>query len=331
MARRYAAVSCNLLDYPEWRDLPPEAQHVFWTLMHLPESGPSGIFVFHQSHLAGRCSLPEKGLRRGIDTLSMGHWVVVQPPVLWIRNALRFDPAQPLRSPKSRTGIIGHLRTLPRCALVLNFMDYYNLEDEDLRRECSARDTPSIPHRYPIEGGSLRKKEEGESERPIEGGSAGSSPVASLPPKNLVDSAESTGQAARVRKLFGLYCEIHGRNGRYVLAGKRERALRARIKEGRTDDEFEAAFRGVLRSTFHVDGGHTDLELVCRDAPHFDRFVALAEEGSAGPTPAQLAPYLKAAQREEPAWTAEEQAGLARERWEGDARREARILAGTRL
>jgi hypothetical protein len=305
--------------------------------MHLPESGPSGIFVFHPSYLAGRCSLPEKALRRGIDTLSEGHWVAIQPPVLWIRNALRFDPAQPLRSPKSKTGIIGHLRTLPRCSLVLNFMDYYNLEDDELRRECFLRDTPSIAHQYPIEGVSLRKKEEGESERPTEGGSAGSSPVAALPPKNLVDSAESTSQAARVRRLYELYKEIHGKNGRFVLSPSRRKGIVGRIKEGRTDEEFARAFRGVLRSGFHVDGGHTDLELVCRDAPHFDRFLAMSEPAPAwvpekiGPTEWELKPYLEAARESEPTWTPEDQAGLARERWEWDQKHEARVKAGVRL
>jgi hypothetical protein len=139
--------------------------------------------------------------------------------------------------------------------------------------------------------------------------------------------------------VFELYKEIHGKTDRYKLDGKRERALRARIKEGRTDEEFARAFRGVLRSGFHVDGGHTDLELICRDAPHFDRFLAMSEPAPApawvpekiGPTPEQLAPYLEAARESEPTWTPEDQAGLARERWEWAQKHEARVKAGVRL
>jgi hypothetical protein len=87
----------------------------------------------------------------------------------------------------------------------------------------------------------------------------------------------------REEMIFDTYRKIHSKTDRYALDAKRSRALRARIKEGRTDAEFTRAFRGCLESGFHVDAGHTDLELICRDAPHFDRFLALADESAPAP------------------------------------------------
>ena len=39
---------------------------------------------------------------------------------------------------------------------------------------------------------------------------------------------------------------------------------------------------GCLGSEFHVEGGHTDLELICRDEKHVDRFMAQARKNGNG-------------------------------------------------
>ena len=80
---------------------------------------------------------------------------------------------------------------------------------------------------------------------------------------------------ARLASLFDLYKRMLGKTPGYLLDRKRKAKLEARISEGRTDEDFELAFRGCATSDFHREGDHTDLELICRDAPHFDRFMAM--------------------------------------------------------
>lgn len=56
----------------------------------------------------------------------------------------------------------------------------------------------------------------------------------------------------------------------------REAKVAARLKEGYSVDELRAAIAGCALSEFHVQGHHTDLTLICRDAAHVDRFMELA-------------------------------------------------------
>ena len=39
---------------------------------------------------------------------------------------------------------------------------------------------------------------------------------------------------------------------------------------------------GCLGSGFHVEGGHLDLKLICRDEEHVDRFMAQARKNGSG-------------------------------------------------
>jgi len=79
----------------------------------------------------------------------------------------------------------------------------------------------------------------------------------------------------RVDALFSRYKTLFGRTDKFILSRERKRKIEARIKEGRTDEDFEAAFQGCLGSSYHQENQHDDIELICRDAVHFDRFVGL--------------------------------------------------------
>lgn len=72
----------------------------------------------------------------------------------------------------------------------------------------------------------------------------------------------------------------------------RTRRVLARLRDGYTADELVEAILGCAGSQFHRDGHHTDLALICRDAPHVDRFRALYADqrrqgaGARGSSPA---------------------------------------------
>ena len=56
----------------------------------------------------------------------------------------------------------------------------------------------------------------------------------------------------------------------------------ARLADGYTLEELKKAVDGCLGNKFNVDGGHLDLELICRDEKHVDQYMALARKAGNG-------------------------------------------------
>lgn len=88
--------------------------------------------------------------------------------------------------------------------------------------------------------------------------------------------------SARAREVFEYWQEVAG-HPRTKLDDKRKRKIRARLRDGYTVDELRAAVDGVLKSPFHMgENDHNmkydDIELICRDAAHVDRFMRLADQ-----------------------------------------------------
>lgn len=70
------------------------------------------------------------------------------------------------------------------------------------------------------------------------------------------------------------------------LDTKRERAIRAMLAVGYSVEDLELAIFGCSVSPFHQgqnDRGakFDDIALICRDAEHVDKFIALAEKAAA--------------------------------------------------
>lgn len=67
------------------------------------------------------------------------------------------------------------------------------------------------------------------------------------------------------------------------LDRKRRQKIRDRLKDGYSTDDLMRAIDGCKRSPHHMgqnDRGtvYDDIELICRDAPHVDKFVKLADQ-----------------------------------------------------
>lgn len=65
---------------------------------------------------------------------------------------------------------------------------------------------------------------------------------------------------------------------RAAFDGKRRRAVQARLKDGYTADQLRLAIDGCAKTPHNIgqnDRGerYDDLELICRDGPHVDRFI----------------------------------------------------------
>lgn len=123
----YRGIYVALLNSPEFLALSAEARACFWPLKLL--LGRAGIAVLHSpaAALSLYAALPEEDCAAALAELEDAKWVVKEGVVYWLRNGLRFDPADPLKSPNQRKGIEAHLKTLPKLAIVNRFARYYNL------------------------------------------------------------------------------------------------------------------------------------------------------------------------------------------------------------
>jgi len=63
------------------------------------------------------------------------------------------------------------------------------------------------------------------------------------------------------------------------LTGKRESKIRARLKEGYTVNMLKEAVIGLLSSKYHRENGFLDIELICRDQSHVEKYRAWFKKG----------------------------------------------------
>jgi hypothetical protein len=67
-----------------------------------------------------------------------------------------------------------------------------------------------------------------------------------------------------------------------ILDQKRRGKIRARLAEKYTVADLKRAVDGLWSASWYIENKRYDLELVCRDAAHVDRFLAEAEKSTVG-------------------------------------------------
>lgn len=78
-----------------------------------------------------------------------------------------------------------------------------------------------------------------------------------------------------VSNVFLFWKETFKKTDRTILKGVRETKIKARLNEGYSVDEIKQAILNVSCSQHHIDGGYTDIELICRDQAHLDKYIAM--------------------------------------------------------
>jgi len=78
-----------------------------------------------------------------------------------------------------------------------------------------------------------------------------------------------------ISNVFLFWKEVFSKNDRTSLKGKRESAIKARLKEGYTVDEIKQAVLNISASEYHTTKGHTDIELICRNQINLDKYIAM--------------------------------------------------------
>lgn len=104
------------------------------------------------------------------------------------------------------------------------------------------------------------------------------------PPNGEPMSAEKPKENFKneIQEVFEFWKVTFNKNNRTVLDNPGKSKIQARLKEGYTVEDIKTAIVGCSKSQFHIEGNHTDLTLICRDATKLDHFLAMSN-------PAQVA------------------------------------------
>jgi hypothetical protein len=103
--------------------------------------------------------------------------------------------------------------------------------------------------------------------------------------KTTTPCSPPEGDAEVLQKIFDFWREQTGRNGSTKFDPKRQRAIKARLREDFTTRELCLAIVGCTRSDWHMKRGRhanrdgevkTELTLILRDAPQVEKLMKLA-------------------------------------------------------
>lgn len=81
----------------------------------------------------------------------------------------------------------------------------------------------------------------------------------------------------RALQVFEYWRKVSHKNGATVFDDKRRKKVESQIKLGRTVADLCKAVDGCVGDAWHVQHRATDLELICRDAPHVEQFIGYAD------------------------------------------------------
>jgi hypothetical protein len=257
----FRGVYCSLVDSVDFQRLSPRARHVFLTARLGPQTGPAGIFRYYPDVLAEQTGWSVKEIKGAVGELVDEGWAQLEDGILWLVNALKYDPNLRLNNAKHITAVENWLASLPRRSIVLRFCVYYGLER--LSHSLSG---------YLSQVGSQEKEKEKEQEKEKK--------TETLPPSPLSGGAAAEAVWATPENLVALYNAEAPDNVSAVeeLSAKRRdkarRALRQYPDEGWWKEVFAQYRRSrFLRGLTPPRPGHTSFR------PDFDWLISVGKNG----------------------------------------------------
>ena len=124
----YRGVYCSLVDSLDFQRLSARARHVFLTARLSPQAGPACIFRYYPAVIAEQTGLLLREVDSAVNELVESGWAQLEDGIMWLINALRYDPTIRLAHPKQRIAVERTIQALPVRPIVLRFCDYYKLE-----------------------------------------------------------------------------------------------------------------------------------------------------------------------------------------------------------
>ncbi len=123
----YRAIYVTLWDDPDFINLPPEIKLILLNLRTGPLTNMPCIYRFYREAIRKQTGYPSKVVDRALDTLSDTHWITIEEDIIWVRNALRYDPNIYLNNPKHIEAIKKIIMGLPKLKIVIDFCTYYGI------------------------------------------------------------------------------------------------------------------------------------------------------------------------------------------------------------
>src|SRR5262245_30833373 len=101
----YRGIYSAMPDDLDFQRLPPHARLLLYTLRVCRDAGPAAIFPYSGETLMRQTGLSRPQLASAFAALEADSWILREPPLVWIRNALRYDPTLRLADPKHRSAV----------------------------------------------------------------------------------------------------------------------------------------------------------------------------------------------------------------------------------
>jgi hypothetical protein len=122
----------SLFHHPDFAVLSPEARLVFMALRLGSAATIAGISRYFTAVLQVETGLKVDTVESALEELATKPsrarpWIIREGDVVWIRNALRFDPSVSLENKMQKRAVERVLESFPRSALVKKFRRYYHL------------------------------------------------------------------------------------------------------------------------------------------------------------------------------------------------------------
>jgi hypothetical protein len=123
----YRGIHTVLVDGPDYQALTPNARLVLLTLKL--DLGPTGIDVLYPAVLEAQTGLSGDQVLVALETLEHTNWIRREKNLVWVVDGLKFEPSRKIKTNANhRLEVQGHLKGLPRLAIVDAFRRYYELE-----------------------------------------------------------------------------------------------------------------------------------------------------------------------------------------------------------
>lgn len=79
-----------------------------------------------------------------------------------------------------------------------------------------------------------------------------------------------------IQDVFEFWKVTFGKRNSTLLDSKRKTKILARLKDGYSVADIKLAVTNCSKSDYHLQGGYTDIELICREATKLDRFIEMS-------------------------------------------------------
>ena len=134
MTRRgvYRGIFSSLIDDPDYQRLTPPARLVLLTLRLCSQAGAAAIFRVYVVLVAEQTGIEVSEVEKALGELASSPsperpWIFRDGPVVWVRNALRYDPNLRLADEKHKKSVERAVAALPRLPIVAKFCRYYEI------------------------------------------------------------------------------------------------------------------------------------------------------------------------------------------------------------